>query len=502
MNTPNKKKRDNKMILNFLKRPKSQIRTRTAPTPTGPLHIGTARTALFNYLFARQKKGSFILRIEDTDAARSDKRFEQDIIDGFKWLTIEHDEFYRQSERTDIYKKYLKKLLKEKRAFYCYHTQEELAEEKNRQLSAKIPLKHECGHKDQKNHKGTEGIIRLKGTNKKIKFKDLIRGEIEYDGSLLGDMVIAKNEESILYNMAVVIDDYEMKISHVIRGEDHIPNTPKQLLIAEALGFISKDNSGVFRPPWEYAHLPLILGPDRSKLSKRHGATSIQEYRDDGYLADALFNFLALLGWNPGTEKEIFSRAELIELFSLDRVQKSGAIFDVTKLNWMNNQYIGKKLPEELRMLAIPYIGNFLQNQKLKIKDQNEYIEQILALEQSRITKLSELLEQVEYFFKQPTYEKELLRWKSMSDEELKNALAAAKKTIENIPEEHWNKEYIESAFLKEAATYTNRGKLLWPLRVALSGKKASPGPFEIMAILGKQTTLRHIQHALDLLVL
>ncbi|OGF73581.1 glutamate--tRNA ligase [Candidatus Giovannonibacteria bacterium RIFCSPHIGHO2_02_FULL_46_20] len=491
------------------------IKTRIAPSPTGNLHVGTARTALFNYLFARHHNGEFLLRIEDTDIKRSEKRYEEEIIEGLTWLGISWDgHIVRQTERLDSHEKYVKQLLKEGKAFYCFHTEEELENDRKNQMEHKMVIRHFCAswrdvpfkEAEKKRKAGENSIIRFKiprtPENHQIVFDDIIRGQVRFFTGPLGDFPIAKDFRVPLYNFAVVIDDFEMEISHVIRGEDHIPNTPKQLLIAEALGFISKDNGGVFRPPWEYAHLPLILGPDRSKLSKRHGATSIQEYRDDGYLADALFNFLALLGWNPGTEKEIFSRAELIELFSLDRVQKSGAIFDVTKLNWMNNQYIGKKLPEELRMLAIPYIGNFLQNQKLKIKDQNEYIEQILALEQSRITKLSELPEQVEYFFKQPTYEKELLRWKSMSDEELKNALAAAKKTIENIPEEHWNKEYIESAFLKEAATYTNRGELLWPLRVALSGKKASPGPFEIMAILGKQTTLRHIQHALDLLVL
>jgi len=458
------------------------IKTRIAPSPTGNFHVGTARTALFNYLFARHHGGKFLLRIEDTDYERSKKKFEEDIIEGLTWLKIEWDEtIIRQSEHREVYATYLHNLLETGKAFYCPHTEKKLEEEKNGQIKNKAPLLHRCDARDKLLDKG---VIRFKNNEKLIKtFDDIIKGQVGIFPAPFGDFVLAKNTRTPLYNFAVVVDDHETRISHVIRGEDHLPNTPKQILIQEALGFA--------RP--QYAHLPLLLGADRSKLSKRHGATSIQEYRDEGYLADALFNFLALLGWNPGTEQEVFSRTELVELFSLDRVQKSGAIFDIVKLNWMNNQYIGKKLPEELTMLAMPYISNLLQDQKSKIKNQNEYIEKILVLEQPRINKLSELPEKIEYFFKEPQYEKELLRWKSMSDEKLQQSLIHATKIIENIPEEHWNIKYIESTLLKEAETYNNRGELLWPLRVALSGKKASPGPFEIMAILGKQTTLRRI---------
>ena len=333
------------------------IKTRIAPSPTGNFHVGTARTALFNYLFARHHGGKFLLRIEDTDYERSKKKFEEDIIEGLTWLKIEWDEtIIRQSEHREVYATYLHNLLETGKAFYCPHTEKKLEEEKNGQIKNKAPLLHRCDARDKLLDKG---VIRFKNNEKLIKtFDDIIKGQVGIFPAPFGDFVLAKNTRTPLYNFAVVVDDHETRISHVIRGEDHLPNTPKQILIQEALGFA--------RP--QYAHLPLLLGADRSKLSKRHGATSIQEYRDEGYLADALFNFLALLGWNPGTEQEVFSRTELVELFSLDRVQKSGAIFDIVKLNWMNNQYIGKTLPEKLTMLATPYISNLLQNQKSKIK--------------------------------------------------------------------------------------------------------------------------------------
>ena len=463
------------------------IKTRIAPSPTGNLHVGTARTALFNYLFARRYGGEFLLRIEDTDIERSKKKFEEDIIEGLRWLGILWDgSTTHQTEHLDVYTEALTKLLNQKSAFFCPHTQKELEEERVTQHAQKQVPRHVCQNRDRG---AKEGIIRFKNDiTEPISFKDEIRGTITSDPQLLGDFALAKDLRTPLYNFAVVVDDAAFHISHVIRGEDHIPNTPKQILIQEALGY----------PRPVYAHLPLILGSDRSKLSKRHSATSIREYRDDGYLADALFNFLALLGWNSGTEKEIFSRAELIELFSLDRVQKSGAIFDITKLNWMNNQYIQTASLDVLQELAWPFLEPMMK--QIAAEPSEQTIKQVIVLEQPRITKLSELPEQVEYFFKDPAYEKELLRWKSMSDEELKNAFTNAKKIIENIPEEHWNIKYIESMLLKEAEAYPNRGELLWPLRVALSGKKASPGPFEIMAILGKQRVLDRIQNALNIL--
>ena len=467
------------------------IRTRIAPSPTGNLHIGTARTALFNYLFARKMGGKFILRIEDTDLERSDKKYEKNILAGLKWLGIEADEGpeeggdygpYRQSERLPSYKTYLEKLLQEKKAFYCFHSEAELEEERNQLLKAKNPPVHFCEYRgmdlreaeDIKDIK-KDYIIRFKNhAGRKVSFSDLIRGEMEFESDLIGDFSLAKDLDTPLYNFAVVIDDQEMKISHVIRGEDHLPNTPKQLLLIEALD--------LQRP--QYAHLPLILGSDRSKMSKRHGATSVDEYREAGYLPEVLFNFMALLGWNPGGEQEIFSREELIEKFSLDEVHKSGAVFDITKLDWMNGEYIRQKSVEELVKLCKPYLKDFPSKP-------DEYLAKVISLEQPRLKKLSELAEKAGYFFREPEYEKELLRWKKMTDEEIKQSL---EKSLEILQDNQKTEaEKIEKIFLDEAARGGDRGKLLWPLRAALSGQKASAGPFEILKILGVGESIRRL---------
>ena len=267
-----------------------------APSPTGNFHVGSARTALFNFLFARKNNGKFILRIEDTDKERSKKEFEDDIFESLEWLGLKHDELYRQSERGEVYKSYIEKMLDEGSVY-----------------------------------ESDDKVIRFKNPNKKIKFNDLIRGEIEFDTTELEDFVIAKSVNEPLYHLAVVIDDFESGITHVIRGEDHISNTARQILIQEAIG----------APRPIYAHLPLILAPDRSKLSKRkHGeSVSLDYYRNKGYSPAAIINYLALLGWNPGTEQEIFTLEELIKVFDLSRVHKGGAIFDEKKLAWVNRKH-------------------------------------------------------------------------------------------------------------------------------------------------------------------
>ncbi|QQG45290.1 MAG: glutamate--tRNA ligase [Candidatus Sungiibacteriota bacterium] len=472
-----------------------EIRTRYAPSPTGPLHLGGARTALFNYLFAKKSGGKYILRIEDTDLERSDKKYEKDIFESFEWLGIKADEGpetggpygpYRQGERIDTYKNYIEKLLARGAAFYCFHSERELEEEKEKLLAAKKPSLHLCEYhamdpKETKLLTETKSnyIIRFKTpAGRKLVFKDLIRGELSFDSDLLGDFSIAKRPDVPLYNFAVVVDDFEMKISHVIRGEDHISNTPKQLLMVEALGFDLP----------QYAHLPLILGPDRSKLSKRHGASSVGEYRKAGYLPEALFNFMALLGWNPGDEREVLSREDLIKEFSLEKVQKSGAIFDINKLEWMNGEYIRKLSLKELAERAKPF---FHKNKKLK-----SYLEKILALEQPRLKKLSEIKEKTDYFFRAPEYDRGLLRWKDMTDEEI---AASLDKSIELLQsprlKSNFNQKELEKAFIEEIVA-GDKGRLLWPLRVALTGKKASPGPFDIMEILGGEEALKRLKAA------
>src|SRR3989339_710908 len=313
---------------------KKRIRTRIAPSPTGNLHLGTARSALFNYLFAKKNGGDFVLRIEDTDLERSTKEFEKNIIEGLLWLGITWDEGpnpkdpekdlgdfgpYRQTQRD--YSPHIKKLLEEKKAFWCYHSKEELEQEKKEQMEKGEAPRHLCGHFAAGKPADTKekGIVRLKTPSQKIKFNDLIRGEIEFDTALLGDISIARDEKNPLYNFAVVVDDVEMEISHIIRGEDHISNTPKQLLIYQALGLEAP----------KFAHLPLLLGPDKSKLSKRHGATSVDEFRQQGYLPEALLNFIAFLGWNPGDDRDFLFLSELEKEFSLEKVGKSGAVVNL-----------------------------------------------------------------------------------------------------------------------------------------------------------------------------
>ncbi len=415
----------------------SQVITRFAPSPTGVLHIGGARTALFNYLFTRQNKGKFILRIEDTDTERSKPEYEEDIIAGLKWLGLEWDEFFKQSERKEIYKKYLKKIIEENKAYF-------------------------------------EGkAIRFKNPNKKVIFNDLIRGEIVFDTTELGDFVIAKDEATPLFHFAGAVDDFEMGVTHIIRGEDHISNTPRQILIQEALGFS--------RPA--YSHLPLILGPDRTKLSKRHGAVSLNEYRKDGYLAEAIINFLAFLGWNPGDEREIFSKEELIKEFSLKRIQKSGAIFNIEKLNWLNSQYIKKMDIDELVELSLPYLKSQISNLK--------NIGKIIKIQQERINTLAEAGEGIDYFFQQPGYATDLLVWKNSDKKEIKI-------NLENITEIlcDTSEEKIKEVIWKYAEE-KGKGNVLWPFRVALTGLEKSPDPFSVAEILGKSETIKRLQNAI-----
>lgn len=501
-----------------------KIRVRIAPSPTGYLHIGLARTALFNFLFAKQNDGVLVLRIEDTDLERSDAKYEKDIFEGLDWLGIAADESpkvggpcgpYRQSERIATYRKALEKLLNEGKAFYCFHTENELEDEKKWKIENKTPLLHLCEkwrdlplqEANKKLIAGEPAIIRFKiprePSNKAITFHDEIRGQVHFFIRLLGDFSIAKSLDVPLYNFAVVVDDYEMQISHIIRGEEHISNTPKQLLIAEALGWAkeNEDDYGNMHGPWQYAHLPLILAPDRSKLSKRHGATSVCEFRKDGYLPEALVNFMALLGWNPGNDREIFTMGELIKKFDLENVQKSGAVFNAEKLDWMNGEYIRKKSPAELTALAVPYLGDFLQFQILNDKFPIAYIEKVMTLEQPRLKKLSEIGERTDYFFREPDYSRELLKWKNMTPDDIRDSLFRSKTILENMPEDNFTVEKLQEKFLKEIGE-GDKGELLWPLRAALSGKKASPGPFEIMEVLGKEKSVSRIKKAITVVTM
>jgi len=475
------------MKFEFIK--PGEVRTRFAPSPTGFLHVGSARTALFNYLFAKKNQGSFILRIEDTDVNRSSQEFEKNIVESLKWLAIEADEFYKQSERKNIYEKYLKKLLKEGKAYYCFCTEDELEAKRQEQMSRGLPARYngKCAKLSPKEveenlAQGKRFIIRFKVPPKKVEFNDLVRGKIKFDTKLSGDVTIAKDLFSPLYNFAVVVDDFEMKISHIIRGEDLLPNTPIQILLQKALGFSQP----------KYCHLPLILGPDRSKLSKRHGAVSLEEYRKQGYLAETMVNFLAFLGWNPGIEREIYSIPSLIKEFSLERIQKGGAIFNIKRLDFLNGFYIRHKSLEKLTELCLPYFPTG--------QDFN-YLKKIVAIYQERLKNLSEISELTDFFFKDKLdYDKKLLRWKNMTDGEVPSSLDKSIILLSKINEGNWNRENLKKILMPEAEKMENRGCLLWPLRVALTGKEASAGPFEIAEILGKEKTLKRLQEAKNLL--
>ena len=498
-----------------------KVRVRIAPSPTGALHIGTARTALFNYLFAKKNKGIFVLRVEDTDLERSELKWTQEIIEELKWLNIDWQEGpdidgkygpYKQSQRLDIYEKYIKKLLNENKAYYCFCSENELEAMRQEQMVRGVAPHYngKClnfSEEEVKNllNKDKPSVIRFKVKNKKVKFTDLIRGEVEFDGGLIGDIVIAKNLKVPLYNFAVVVDDYEMQISHVIRGEDHISNTPKQILIQEALNFDQPI----------YAHLPLILAPDRTKLSKRHGTVSIKDYREQGYLPEALINFMALLGWNSGTEKETFTLSGLVKEFSLEKVQKQGAILNIQKLNFINSFYIREKTIERLTELCLPYLVSAKLIEEYsggyKISETKEEmllvtLQKIVKAYQSRLKKLSEVVELTDFFFKEKlNYQKDMLKWQQMSDEDVKVSLMESEKVLFEI--KNWDSKILEGELIKGAVNFNlekgypekNRGFLLWPLRVALSGKQASASPFEIADILGKEKTLQRIEEAIKL---
>lgn len=472
------------------------IRVRIAPSPTGFLHLGTARTALFNYLFTRKEGGKFLVRIEDTDKVRSKPEFEKDILDGLKALGMAWDEGpdvggdfgpYRQSEREDIYKKYLDKLIEEKKAYWCFCSEEELEVEKKAMLASGIFPKYsgKCRNltpeEIEKNKKEKKGVIRLTVPfDLNIEFNDLIRGKVEINSKTIGDFIIAKNLETPLFLLANVIDDSLMKISHIIRGEDHISNTPKQILIYKALDFeIPK-----------FAHLPLILNADRTKMSKRKMETSFSEYMKEGFLPEALVNFLALLGWHPEDEQEIMTLDELISKFSIKRIQKAGAAFNPEKLEWFNSQYIKKFSAQELSEKMKGIIPD-------KWFENKDILTRALNVEKERMKTLSDFKELAGFFFEPEDYDQELLTWKDMSSDKIVSNLDEARAAIDKVAKNRFKKENLEAELMPLAEKF-GRGETLWPLRVALSGKKNSPGPFEIMEVLGKDESLRRVDLAIN----
>lgn len=443
-----------------------KVVTRFAPSPTGNLHCGAYRTAIFAYLYARKHGGNFILRIEDTDKERNKKEYEDNILESLSWLGLEYDNFFRQSENAPRHKEVLEKMVADGHAY--------ISKEEAKDGSGII-----------------KEIVRFKNPNIEVSFHDEIKGEVVMNTTDLGDFVIAKNINEPLFHLAVVVDDFDEGVTHVIRGEDHVSNTPRQILIQRAIG----------APTPTYAHLPLVLGIDKQKLSKRKGALAVTEYRDLGYLPEALLNMVAMVGWNPGTEQEIFNKEELTQAFDLTKVQKSPAVFGEDKLNWFNREYIKK-----LDMPAFWTLAHvWLPTDKSWLTDTEEVREMLKKIEpliRDRIEKFSDIKTlfengEFDYFFIAPQVDEKMLVAKELREavgglEKTKAHLKHIASLLESISDTDWIYENIKAA-VWEYAGAEGRGVVLWPMRVALSGREKSPDPFELASILGKNETLRRI---------
>lgn len=440
--------------------------TRFAPSPTGLLHAGVIRTAIFSYLYARKYGGRFVLRIEDTDKERSKTEYEKNILESLGWLGLESDIFVRQSENVVRHQAVLESLIANGNAY--------ISKEEAKDGSGVI-----------------REIVRFKNPNSNIAFYDEIKGEVAMNTADLGDFVIAKNIREPLFHLAVVVDDFDEGVTHVIRGEDHVSNTPRQILIQRAMDATTPS----------YAHLPLVLGTDKQKLSKRRGALALTEYRDRGYLPEALLNMVALVGWNPGTEQELFTKEELIRAFDLTKVQKSSAVFNLEKLDWFNREHI--KLMSYADRLA--HVEQFLPEQITLLQGYSrKKLAQIAPLIIERITHFGEVRNMAEagelaYYFEAPTYSQKRLFWKDEQDTaKLLERLHKLKTLIEAVDTGKFTRENVKNA-LAGYAEKEGRGQILWPMRYALSGRDKSPDPFQLAEILGKDETLKRLENAIAL---
>ncbi len=511
----------------------TKVRTRFAPSPTGYVHIGSLRTALFSFLFARKHGGSHVLRIEDTDQTRLVEGAAENLVHVLHTLGVEFDEGftydaqtntlteqgnfgpYLQSKRLDIYTRYITQLVDAGKAYHCYCSSERLEELRKEQTALKKPPMYDrhCRTLSESEREAAAAACAAEGRQPVIRLAvpeagqtvihDLVYGDITYENKTIDDQVLIKSDGFPTYHFAVVVDDHEMQISHVIRGEEWVPSTPKHLLLYEAFGWT---------PP-AFAHLPLILNPDKSKLSKRQGDVAVEDFLNKGYLKEALVNFVAFLGWNPKSEKEIFSMAELITEFDLAKVNKSGAVLDMQKLDWLNGHYI-KALPKETLAASLvpywiaagelvatadgsytaPHLGNKVVN--------TSYLAAIASVEQERLKKLSDIAERTSYFFGELTYNPELLVWKKSTKEETLVNIGILQDWFSATGDETLhNPQALQDAlvgFVKENGYDT--GSMLWPLRVALTGMQASPGPTEVAPILahafGKEFVLDRLAKA------
>jgi len=474
-----------------------KVRTRFAPSPTGHLHIGNARTALMNYVFSKSTNGSFILRVEDTDVERSTQESEQKILQDLVWLGLKWDEGpdkqgeygpYRQSERLEIYREYAERLLKEGKAYHCFCTAEELEQRRDERIKRGEPAAYDgrCRNltEDQKNaflKEGRKPVIRFKVEDERVSFFDEIKGEITFPNNQIGDFVIVRANGMPMYNFSCAVDDHLMEITHVIRGDDHVSNTPRQVLLYKAFGWSIP----------KFIHTPMILGADGSRLSKRHGATSVAQYRDRGFLPEALVNFLSLLAWSPDSGEEILLMPELINSFDIKRISHSAAVFDNEKLKWMNGVHIRNLSPEDLSERVLPFFIKKGYNVK-----NPEDIKEIVKTLQERSETLSDMADNAEFFFAEKIYPEA---------EEEKNIILQPEsaRVLEEFAEQVSNTDSWDSQeflkIMKQVSKSTGvKGKNLWmPVRIALSGQSHGPELTSIVEIFGKEKCVHLVNELL-----
>lgn len=522
-----------------------KIRVRFAPSPTGFLHVGSLRTVLYDYLFAKNSGADFLLRIEDTDRKRYVEGSVEKLIESLEWAGISWDEGvykkekcpsageagkspnakcidsqsypgiveigeygpYVQSEKLDIYKKYAEQLVAEGKAYYCFCEPERLEKMREDQQKEKQAPMYDryCmtnlspDEINQKLKDNCPAVIRFKvPRGEEIVFEDMIYGKISVNSNTIDDQILIKSDGFPTYHLAAVVDDHLMEITHVTRGEEWLPSTPKHILLYKAFG-------------WEvptFGHMPVLVNAEKKKLSKRHGDVAVQDYIDKGYLKDALINFIALLGWNPGkgSVQEIFSLKELENIFDFKKIHKAGAFFDLKKLDWINNQYIKKLSVDDLYAQVLPFLEKKEWFVSLDVKYKSEeYLKKVLTVEQERLTTLAEAGENSQFFFGDISYDAAMLKWKEMNADDIKKSLEISSNVLKEIDEDGWELKKIEEVLFKAAEENfkiadgkIDRGALLWPLRVALTGAQKSPSPFEVAWVLGKDETLKRTCDAIE----
>lgn len=498
------------------------VRVRFAPSPTGKMHVGNFRSALYNYLFARKHGGVFYVRIEDTDRTRLVEGGAENILRTLASMGLSHDEGpflneggvietrgdkgpYVQSERLGIYREHVEALLEKGLVYPCFCTPERLEELRKSQEAAKLPTGYDRRCRDLARAEAAsrsaseKHVIRFKmPTEGETDFHDVVRGPVTFRNALLDDYVLLKSDGFPTYHLANVVDDHLMGTTHVIRGEEWLPSTPKHVLLYAAFGWT---------PP-KFAHLPLLLNPDRSKLSKRQGDVAVEDYLANGYLPEALTNFVALLGWNPSDEREVYSLKELVDAFDLAKINSAGAVFNREKLDWLNGKYLRAMPLDELARRALPHLEKAglirAEGESAVIVSTGEKLAMaelgtLLSLERERVKTLSELPEAVAFLIALPEYPAERLAWKGMAPGEVYSRLETLKERLGELDPSEFNAKDLETrlkALIQENGW--GNGDTLWPLRVALSGREKSPGPFEIMAVLGKMKTIGRLETALE----